>query len=102
MFFFQFEVRPKKTNAERARLAGAIVNCWIQRTTQRDARAVANGTIGDAGWSITRTEAATEITRETQQPGGKQYFEQAENDGEVFVYHTWPVEAPDDIRRTEP
>jgi hypothetical protein len=27
---------------------------------------------------------------------GMQYFEQAEIDGEVFVFHTWPVGAPDD------
>jgi hypothetical protein len=38
------------------------------------------------------------MTRERQAefPDGIQYFEQAEIDGEVFVFHTWPIGAPDD------
>jgi len=38
------------------------------------------------------------VTREMQaeHPEGMEYFEQAEIDGEVLVFHTWPVGAPDD------
>jgi hypothetical protein len=41
-------------------------------------------------------EEASLITRETQLPAGMQYFDQAEIDGEVFVFYTSPVGAPDD------
>jgi len=100
MFFFQFEVRPKQTNPERDRYAGAMVNCWVLRDTLSQAEAVARGWIGDEDWRITRVELASLMTREQQSehPDGMRYFEQAEIDSEVFVFHTWPVGAPDDER----
>jgi hypothetical protein len=98
IFFFQFEVRPKRTHPKRDQYGGAMVNCWILRDTQSQAEAVARCWIGDDDWRVTRIEQATEMTREQQAeyPEGMEYFEQAENDGEVFVFHTWPLEAPDD------
>lgn len=98
MFFFQFEVRPKETHSKREQYAGATVSCWVLRDTQNQAEAVARGWIGDEDWRITRVETATPMTREQQaeHPDGMQYFEQAEIDREVFVFHTWPAGAPDD------
>jgi hypothetical protein len=97
MFFFQFEVRPKGTHPKRKQIGGAIVNCWILRDTQSQAEAVARGWIGDEDWRITSVEEACLMTRERQaeHPTGMQYFEQAETDREVFVFHNWPVDAPD-------
>ena len=98
MFFFQFEVRPEHTHPLRDQYAGATVNCWILRDTQSQAEAVAQAWIGDEDWRITRVEEARLMTRENQaeHPEGMEYFEQAEIDGEVLVFDTWPVEAPDD------
>ena len=98
MFFFQFEVRPKQTHPRRDEYSGAMVNCWVLRETQSQAEAVARDWIGDEDWRITRVEAARLMTREDQAeyPDGIQYFEQAEIDSEVFVFHTWPLGAPDD------
>jgi hypothetical protein len=96
MFHFRFEVRPKRTHPKFGHYACAMVSCWIQRDTQDQAAAVARGWIGDEDWTIIRTEHADLITRETQLPDGLQYFEQAEIDGEVFVFFTYPVGAPDD------
>jgi hypothetical protein len=98
MFFFHFEVRPKQTNPKRELYAGATVSCWVLRDTQSQAEAVARGWIGDEDWRITGVETATLMTRErqSQYPEGMRYFEQAEIDREVFVFHTWPVGAPDD------
>jgi hypothetical protein len=98
MFFFRFEVRPKQTHPKRGHYAGAMVNCWVLRDTQAQAEAVARGWIGDEDWRITGVEEATLMTRERQAefPDGIQYFEQAEIDSEVFVFHTWPVGAADD------
>jgi hypothetical protein len=98
MFFFQFEVCPKKTNPEQKEFGGAMVNCWVLRDTQSQAEAVARGWIGDEDWRIIGVEEACLMTREMQaeHPTGMQYFEQAEIDREVFVFHTWPVGAPDE------
>jgi hypothetical protein len=104
MFFFQFEVRPKKTNPEREQYAGAIVNGWVLRDTQSQAEAVARGWIGDEDWRIIRVEVARPITREEQaeHPQGMQYYEQAEIDREVFVFHTWPVGTSDEETSGQP
>lgn len=95
MFHFRFETRPKRTHPKFG-VDAAMVSCWIKRETLADAAAVARGWIGDEDWRIIATEHAALITRETQLPGGMQYFEQAEIDGEVFVFFTAPVGAPDD------
>src|SRR4051812_36801816 len=98
MFFLQFSVRPKQTHAKRGRYGGAMVSCWVLRDTQAQAEAVARGWIGDEDWRITAVEQATLMTKEqqAQNPDGMRYFEQAEIDNEVFVFHTWPLGAPDD------
>ena len=96
MFFFQFEVRPKQTHPKRTEYGGAMVNCWIQRDTQSQAEAVARGWIGGEDWRIVSVEQASLITRETQLAAGMQYFEQAEIDGEVFVFFTSPAGAIDE------
>ena len=96
MFFFQFEVRPKKTHPKRHEYGGATVVCWIQRDTQRQAQAVARGWLAHEDWRITTVEEEEQITKKDQRPEGLRYFEQAEIDGEVFVFHAWPVGAPDE------
>src|SRR6185436_3738377 len=97
MFFLQFEVRPKPTHPKRDRYAGAMVNCWVARETESEADAVARGWIGDQHWWVTRSEGGSVMTRakQAEHPEGMPYFEQAEIDREVFVFHTWPVGAPD-------
>ena len=98
IFFFRFKVRPKQTHLKRTEYAGAMVNCWVLRDTQGQAEAVARGWIGDEDWRITAVEDAMLMTKEKQAefPDGIRYFEQAEIDKEVFIFHTWPVGAPDD------
>ena len=68
------------------------------RDTQIQAEAVAQDWIGDEDWRVTGVEVAMLVTREMQaeQPDRMEYFEQAEIDGEVLVFHTWPVGAPED------
>ena len=100
MFHFTFEARPMRTHPKFDAYGGATVSCWVQRDTQSQAEAVARGCIADKDWTITAMEEASLITRETQLPAGMQYFEQAEIDGEVFVFITSPVRAPDDTNAT--
>ncbi len=96
MFYFRFEARPKNGSPESAKVGGALINCWIQRVTREEAESYARGSIADEDWLITELEDAFVVTRETQAPEGMQYFEQAEVDQNVFVFHRWPVGAQDD------
>jgi hypothetical protein len=96
IFYFRFEARPKNTGPESANVGGALINCWIQRNTLKEAESYARGSIPNDVWVITQLEDAFAITRETQAPEGMHYFEQAEIDQEVFVFHRWPVGAQDD------
>jgi hypothetical protein len=98
MFHFRFKAHPKHTNPGFGKYAGATVCCWVHRETQDEAAAVARGWIGDEDWRITAMEYASQITKETQLPDGMRYYEQAEIDGEVFVFYTWPMNTEDDSR----
>src|SRR5262245_8799679 len=89
MFYFRFEARPTNINEAAGKARGAFVNCWIQRDTREEAESYARGAIGDQNWHITRLEDSCSVTRETQSSNSLQYFEQAELDGEAFVFHTW-------------
>jgi hypothetical protein len=96
MFCFQFEARPKATRPNANEVGGAMINCWIQRDTLEEAESYARGSIADEDWTILRKEEGFLVTRDTQDPEGMRYFKQAEIDKEVFIFHTWPLNAPDD------
>jgi hypothetical protein len=89
MFYFRFEARPKNACEDADKAKGAFINCWIQRPTREEAESFARGSIAEQDWTITRLDECGSVTRETQPASGLQYFDQAELDGEVFVFHTW-------------
>lgn len=90
MFFFRFTAKPKTGTKQAAESAGAFVNCWIVRRTQRQAEATARAMMIESGWAIRSLEEAGPISREEQSPEGMKYFEQAETDRQVVVLHSWP------------
>ena len=96
MFCFQFEARPKATHPKAKEVGGTMVNCWIKRDALEEAESYARGSIANEDWTILRKQEGFLVTRDTQDPKDMRYFEQAEIDKEVFVFHTWPLNAPDD------
>ena len=92
MFFLQFEVRPSR----QADYGGAFVNCWVKREELSDAEAVARDMICKSGWEIVNCVESGVMARENQLPNGIQYFEQAEIDGEVLLFHAYPSEESGD------
>ena len=88
-FYFRFEAGPKNTSEHAGKADGAFINYWIQRDTREEAESYARGAIADQDWSITGLEDSRSVTRDTQSTDSLQYFERAELDGEVFVFHTW-------------
>jgi hypothetical protein len=96
IFYLRFVAHLKHTHPKFHESGGAMVNCWILRDTLKEAESYARGCIADEDWRITELEAAFAVTRETQADEGMQYFDQAEIDREVFVFHTFPLGAQDD------
>ena len=95
MWFLTFEVMPLRSSPELAVYGGAMVNCYIVRETLEQARGIALRMILDEGWCIIDIETEYELHREDCVDNSLQYFDQAMIDEEVFVFHTWPFDAPD-------
>ena len=72
---------------------GAHVSCWIKDQTVRNAPHIARGWIEENGWIVDTIEEHYPITEEDYSvpSDSLQYFEQAQTDGEVFVFHVFPL-----------
>jgi hypothetical protein len=71
---------------------GATVGCWIKNQTRKNAYLIAKGWLEDQGWVHLSLEAQYPVFPEhyTDDSEGRQYFEQALIDDEVFVFLTFP------------
>jgi hypothetical protein len=76
--------------------AGAQISCWVARP-QVEAVARATQLVAEQGWRVTSVEESCEVVESDYAPGdpGGEYFRQAKVDGEVWVFYTWPNDAPD-------
>jgi hypothetical protein len=72
---------------------GATVGCWIKNQTKKNAYLIAKGWIEERGWTSLVLEDQCPISEEAYKGKmeGKQYFEQALIDEEVFVFNVCPV-----------
>jgi hypothetical protein len=72
--------------------AGGVVNCWIERPTLDEAIRVARESLAAEGWIVGEHDEAYEVDESTYPPGkdGREYFQQALIDKEVFVFYTFP------------
>lgn len=71
---------------------GAAVGCWIKDQTKDNAYHIAKGRIENQGWVVLELEEQKLISEEDYESDGegKEYFEQALTDDEVFVFYTYP------------
>jgi hypothetical protein len=92
MFFIQFDATPRRDARTAPRAAGGVVTCWIERPTLDEAIRVARAGIEAEGWIVGEHDEAYEVDETTYPPGhdGREYFEQALIDKEVFVFDTFP------------
>jgi hypothetical protein len=112
LFLVTIEARPEPGSDEYGDAGGAFVNCWISADDLRTAERRAVALIEDHGWRPHRFEEWSLVTRATYadwEPGDdggpdlREVVDQAFIDGEVCVYNSWPVDAPDaDDKGTEP
>ena len=71
---------------------GAAVGCWIKNQTKKNAYLITKGWIEEQGWVVLSLEEQYPISEEDykEKQEGKEYFEQALIDDEVFVFNTFP------------
>lgn len=80
------------TFAHEKEYGGALVGCWIKNQTGKNAYLIAKGWIEDHGWVVLSLQEQYPVSEETyrEKADGRQYFEQALIDDEVFVFFTSP------------
>lgn len=94
MYFLQYEAAPSPTSEHYKDTGGAFINCWIKAKSIGDAKKLAEMSIKGSEWIILRLEKFYHVNREFYESDDESldYFQQAEIDGEVYVYHSWPNE----------
>lgn len=97
IYYFRFEAVPASNAKDFNDCGGAMINCWIKEESGERASIKASSHIINNGWKILLLEESF-LAEEGMYEGQEslKYFEQAKSDGEVYVYHTWPVDAQDD------
>jgi hypothetical protein len=95
VYLLSYELRPSPANSDVDGIGGAFVNCWVKRPSLDVAVQFAAEHLRESGWLIlsdgkTRSVVVGDLPEESAR-----YFRQAEVDGEVFVIHSFPPEAPD-------
>ncbi|MGQ0699647.1 MAG: hypothetical protein ACT4PZ_15565 [Panacagrimonas sp.] len=85
-FTITYKVRP--ISVEHGGPTGAYVACWVKTSSVLAAKKQAEFAIRAYGWSVETVEEAPSVITTPSAEGAK-YFEQAQTDGEVYVFHTW-------------
>lgn len=94
MHYLQFEATPQPNHPEASSLGGAFVNCWVVADTQSDAEAMARKNIAEQLWRIDKLVECFVDDRDLYDADADQlqYYDQAVIDGEVYVFHTYPID----------
>ena len=95
MQYLRFDVAQSPEHAHDGERGGALVNCWMKDRTEEEAYRDAKAHIEKQGWMIVNLEIQYPMAPADPDDDaeGAEYVRQAEVDGEVFVFHSWPPEA---------
>jgi hypothetical protein len=94
MFFLQYRCIPSEASENYGELGGAYINCWVKAISIKDARTIAELEIQENEWIVQELEESSPIRPESYENDDEslKYYQQAEIDGEVYVFHSWPNE----------
>ena len=97
MQVLRMEAKQRGDYPHEKRYAGAYVDCYIKDQTVTNALYVAKGWIVENGWEVIEIEEQREITLEdyADDAEGREFFQQALRDGEVFAYYCFEQEDDD-------
>jgi hypothetical protein len=104
LFLVTLEAAPDPESEDYGKAGGAFVNCWVDAPDLRTVELRTIALIQENRWQPRRFESWELVTQDTyadrepptdDAPDLKRLFEQALVDGEVCVFHVWPIDAPD-------
>lgn len=98
IYYFLFEVLPEPDSENFEDSGGAFVNCWIRSNSEHEAEIIAVEAIRNDGWCIQSLEDKfiAEKERYVDDPEVLELYEQAEKEGESYIFNIWPPEPQDD------
>ena len=82
---------------------GSFINCYMKDRTVDGALNDAKAWVEERGWYILNVEEHYEIDEASfdEPDGGKEYYDQALIDGQVFVFFTYPIEDGEDSEQDD-
>ena len=94
IFYLLIEVAPAPDSSNFIEAGGAFVNCWIKSNSEERASEIAQSAIQSDGWDIIAVDETFIAEKEiyVEFPESLELFEQAEIDGEAYLFNTWPPE----------
>jgi len=93
-FFFEIQAVPTSDNPDNGEITGACINCWVRIQTPEAAEDLVTRKLSDEDWRIESIFGPEVHTAEDYQtdPTGVEFFQQAQLDGDVFVFHVYEKE----------
>ena len=97
IFFIQYKTIPLPESDDYESKGGAYVNCFIRENSEKNAVNLALASLKSFGWHIVTVEDAPKVAHRKEylesEPEWLEAFDTAVQDGECYIFHTWPNEA---------
>jgi len=98
MFSAIYEGCPTPQAPDATEVRGASIVCWVRAKSKSEAAQRAHLAIEGRRWVIRAIESPwRQVSEKTVPIESIKYLEQAEIDGECYVFHSWDNSAEDDV-----
>ena len=92
-----FEAFPTEKSIDFKECGGAYVSCWVKERYKDVATKKASDFIESQSWKIVNIEKVHIVDRELyERDANIQYYDEADQDGEAYVFHRWPNSPQED------
>lgn len=88
---FTLEARPLPRSPDFTAAGGAFVVCYLDPSLAADPLAHASAYVRGQAWEVVAVEDEPAACEREHAPD-LEYFDQAVEDGEVYVFHQWPLD----------
>ncbi len=95
MFFITIRSNPKRRVGKLKDVGGAYVSWWIDFKSEWGAVELAKASIRNSGWIPRKVIEVKVKTLGSTVEKSKRFYKEAKKFGFSFVYHMWPLNAPD-------
>ena len=94
IFAINYHAEPAKESPDHKEVAGALISCFVKAEDIHAALQKAEKSIVENLWTDVQFQDAMVVSEEAVEddPEGIECYEQAEEEGESYVYHAYPIE----------